>query len=258
MTTYNFATEVGVTPTTQTWELVTNTRTFQSPLTNAVQTQTRKGSYWKTTATFNNLTGADRAKMQAFLAKLDGQVHRMYFTDYGYNRSGNAPSGDSITSLTAGSLVSGITYKITSVGTTDFTAIGASSNTVGVVFQATGAGTGTGTVVTVGIQVKGASQTGSSLIADGADLSNTDYFKAGDYIAFNNEFHIVTADCSTDGLGEITIPIAPPLRKSPDDNDPINFVTPLAVMIVTSTASWDTRPGRVSNFTIEAIEDVLA
>ena len=206
MTTYNFATEVGVTPTTQTWELITNTRTFQSPLTNAIQTQTRKGSYWKTTATFDNLQGADRAKMQAFLAKLDGQVHRIFFTDYGYNRSGNAPSGDSVTNLL----------------------------------------------------VKGAGQTGSSVIADGADLSNTDYLKAGDYVAFNNEFHIVTADCSTDGLGEITIPIAPPLRKSPDDDDPINFTVPLAVMIVTSTASWDTRPGRVSNFTIEAIEDVLA
>ena len=206
MTTYNFATEVGVTPTTQTWELITNTRTFQSPLTNAIQTQTRKGSYWKTTATFDNLQGADRAKMQAFLAKLDGQVHRIFFTDYGYNRSGNAPSGDSVTNLL----------------------------------------------------VNGAGQTGSSVIADGADLSNTDYFKAGDYVAFNNEFHIVTADCSTDGLGEITIPIAPPLRKSPDDDDPINFTVPLAVMIVTSTASWDTRPGRVSNFKIEAIEDVLA
>lgn len=51
---------------------------------------------------------------------------------------------------TAGSLVTGTTYKITSVGTTDFTAIGASSNDIGVVFQATGAGTGTGTVVAVG------------------------------------------------------------------------------------------------------------
>lgn len=206
MTTYTFATDVGVTPTTQTWELVTNTRTFQSPLTNAIQTTTRKGSYWKTTATFNNLTGADRAKMQAFLAKLDGQVHRMYFTDYGYNRSGNAPSGDS-----------------------------------GVAFS-----------------VNGASQTGSSLVAHDATVSTTDYLKAGDYVAFNNEFHIVTADCDSDISGNVTIPIAPPIRTSPSDGAFINFTVPLAVMIVTSTASWDTRPGRVSNFTIEAIEDVLA
>jgi hypothetical protein len=39
----------------------------------------------------------------------------------------------------------GSLYKIASVGTTDFTAIGASSNTVGVEFTATGAGTGSGT-----------------------------------------------------------------------------------------------------------------
>ncbi len=36
-------------------------------------------------------------------------------------------------------------YMIKTVGTTDFTLIGAASNTVGLVFQATGAGTGTGT-----------------------------------------------------------------------------------------------------------------
>ncbi len=40
-------------------------------------------------------------------------------------------------------------YKIVSVGNTDFTAIGASANTVGVGFTATGAGSGTGTVVEI-------------------------------------------------------------------------------------------------------------
>lgn len=46
---------------------------------------------------------------------------------------------------TAGSLVVGREYRITTVGTTDFTLIGASTNTVGEIFTATGAGTGTGT-----------------------------------------------------------------------------------------------------------------
>ena len=50
------------------------------------------------------------------------------------------PSADS-----ASSIVPGQTYKIVSVGSTDFTLIGASSNTVGVVFTATAAGTGSGT-----------------------------------------------------------------------------------------------------------------
>jgi len=49
------------------------------------------------------------------------------------------------TSVTAGLFVIGASYTITAVGTTSFTAIGASANTVGVSFVATGVGTGTGT-----------------------------------------------------------------------------------------------------------------
>lgn len=52
------------------------------------------------------------------------------------------------TSVTAGSFVTGVRYVITTVGTTNFTLIGAASNTVGLEFTATGAGTGTGTAVT--------------------------------------------------------------------------------------------------------------
>jgi len=47
--------------------------------------------------------------------------------------------------VTAGSFRIGVQYQIVSIGTTNFTLIGASSNTVGVQFVATGAGTGTGT-----------------------------------------------------------------------------------------------------------------
>jgi hypothetical protein len=47
--------------------------------------------------------------------------------------------------VTAGAFVVGTTYTIVSVGTTDFTLIGAASNTVGVSFTATGAGSGNGT-----------------------------------------------------------------------------------------------------------------
>ena len=47
--------------------------------------------------------------------------------------------------IDAGSFVSGNVYTIVAVGNTNFVAIGASSNTVGVIFTATGAGSGTGT-----------------------------------------------------------------------------------------------------------------
>lgn len=49
--------------------------------------------------------------------------------------------------INAGSFVTSKEYTITEIGTTDFTLIGASANTVGVRFTATGAGTGTGKAI---------------------------------------------------------------------------------------------------------------
>lgn len=47
--------------------------------------------------------------------------------------------------VTAGNFTIGLTYLITSIGTTDFVSIGASENIVGILFTATGVGSGTGT-----------------------------------------------------------------------------------------------------------------
>ena len=47
--------------------------------------------------------------------------------------------------VTAGAFVSGSTYTIVTIGSTDYTLIGAASNTVGLTFTATGVGSGTGT-----------------------------------------------------------------------------------------------------------------
>jgi hypothetical protein len=52
---------------------------------------------------------------------------------------------DSLSTISAGSFAVGRTYTISYVGSTDFTLIGSSANTIGTVFTATGAGTGTGT-----------------------------------------------------------------------------------------------------------------
>jgi len=56
--------------------------------------------------------------------------------------------GAATATISAGSFVVGTVYTILTVGTTDFTAIGASSNTVGVIFTATGAGSGSGNATT--------------------------------------------------------------------------------------------------------------
>jgi hypothetical protein len=61
------------------------------------------------------------------------------------NNDASSISYEQGTSTNAGNFITGVSYQITSVGTTNFIAIGASSNTVGTVFVATGAGSGTGT-----------------------------------------------------------------------------------------------------------------
>lgn len=58
------------------------------------------------------------------------------------------------TVVAATAITSGETYIIQTVGTTDFTLIGAASNNVGVSFVATGAGTGTGTASIAGSQAE--------------------------------------------------------------------------------------------------------
>lgn len=65
------------------------------------------------------------------------------------------------TTVNAGSFVVGTTYTILTVGDTNFVSIGAASNTVGVVFVATGAGTGTGTA-TLNSNIVPFSQAGKS------------------------------------------------------------------------------------------------
>ena len=69
--------------------------------------------------------------------------------EFSYDRFASATYGKRYAppsnKVLAGSFVAGRYYKISSIGSTNFTLIGAASNTVGLVFLATGVGTGTGT-----------------------------------------------------------------------------------------------------------------
>ena len=191
-----------ITPATNTFELVSNTRTYQSPLTNAVQTASRKGSLWKASLQFNNLSGDDRKVMQAFLVKLNGQQHRFTLFDHSHTPRG--------------------------------------------------AGGGT-------LRVNGASQSGTTLVCDGATASVNNYLRAGDYISFNNELHMVVADASSDASTNLTLSIAPPIRKTPADNTIVDYSVPVVgVFMLAGPASWNTSTDITSSFNITAVEDVLA
>lgn len=108
----------------------------------------------------NDLTQPEVEPFYAVEIDLDSGPLRLW-TGYGDRGIGDA--------LAANQIISGQKYLITSVGTTNFTAIGADSNTVGLFFTATGTGSGTGTVQTA--YTGGGALMGISGLEEVADLS---------------------------------------------------------------------------------------
>jgi len=94
-----------INPSATTWELVQNTRFFRSPVTNAVQTVGRKGAFWHVTMTFSNLQTAERAQLQAFITKLNGQEHKFVMHDHAYVRRGTGGGSPVTTASQTGSTV---------------------------------------------------------------------------------------------------------------------------------------------------------
>jgi len=83
--------------------------------------------------------------------------------------------GGTPATFTAGSFIPGLEFQIKSIGTTDFTLIGAASNTVGEFFTATGVGTGTGEAYLYGDGGKGVQiepGDGEAIVIDGMTFSN--------------------------------------------------------------------------------------
>lgn len=78
----------------------------------------------------------------------NNQTYEVVYIDayhFGIKNIAVPSDGTKPVAVAATALVAGGSYTITTIGTTDFTLVGASANTVGIVFTATGAGTGTGT-----------------------------------------------------------------------------------------------------------------
>ncbi len=84
--------------------------------------------------------------------------------------------------------------------------------------------------------VNGASQTGTSLVTDGAQASTT-VLKAGDFFSVNSELKMVTADATSDGSGNLTINFVPSLRSSPSDNASLTLVNPVCTMKLTGDST---------------------
>jgi hypothetical protein len=104
--------------------------------------------------------------------------------------------------------------------------------------------------------VQGAAQTGSSIVTDGWTAGQTGVVKVGDYIQVGTELKIVTADANSDGSGNTTISIAPPIRVSPNDNAAIVVTNPTVIMCLSdgNQARWQVQPTPVYNLSIACEE----
>jgi len=102
--------------------------------------------------------------------------------------------------VTAGSFVSGRKYTIVTVGNTNFTSIGAASNTVGVIFTSSGVGSGTGTArdYSVVAEINGAALTGTGAHLNAAGDFYVGNAASGAYMFFDQSEGTMTIRGSLD------------------------------------------------------------
>lgn len=112
-----------------------------------------------------------------------------------------APIQQTGATVNAGSFVVGNQYSILVVGSTSFTAIGASANTVGVIFTATGVGSGSGSATNVPTVGKYLASTGSTTYWATPDIGNSvSVVNAGSFVVGNTYtiYQLANAGAQTD------------------------------------------------------------
>ena len=112
-------------------------------------------------------------------------------------------------------------------------------------------GIGTGTPL-----VKGASQTGYSLLIDGLTPSTTNILKAGDWLQIDNSLYKNLTNVNSNGSGEATLDIAPRL-KSHADNATVIFNNPKGIFrLAEGQVFWEKSLDGFNDFTILAVEAI--
>ena len=109
--------------------------------------------------------------------------------------------------------------------------------------------------------VNGAAQTGGSLATDGWTASTTNILRAGDYISFTNgdanaELHMVVEDANSNGSGEATLAIEPPIRSAPADNAALTVTSAVCEMALVDDdqAAWDADQMSIYGISFSGVE----
>lgn len=97
--------------------------------------------------------------------------------------------------------------------------------------------------------VRGAGQSGQTIVIDGVPPNTTNWIREDDYLQFGTgataRLHKAILDANSDGAGIVTVDIWPRLRESPADNS--------AVVVTNCVGRWRRPPGEQSpGWSIEA------
>lgn len=111
--------------------------------------------------------------------------------------------------------------------------------------------------------VKGAGQTGNTLLTDGWTNSVTGILLKGDYFQIgtgsSSRLHMITEDANSNGSGEALLTFEPALRYSPTDNLALTVINPRGVFQLSSNDyAWSVNPGPVYRLSFQAVEVVNA
>lgn len=114
------------------------------------------------------------------------------------------------------------------------------------------AGAGGGTPL-----VNGASQTGLTLVIDGATPSVAGWLLAGDRIGLaNGRLVEVAEDCDSDASGNVSVPLVNPIQSAPDDNSAIEIDAPAMICrLADPSFGYDNTPPNFGGFTFTLVQD---
>jgi len=103
------------------------------------------------------------------------------------------------------------------------------------------------------VQTNGSNQTGRSIATDGWPNSTT-VLAAGQYVTINNQLLQLTADVTSNGSGQATLSVEPPVRQPVADNSAVEYKNPYCLMYLNEKPSLSVEPGYVYSLSMSLRE----
>jgi len=103
------------------------------------------------------------------------------------------------------------------------------------------------------VQTNGSNQTGRSIATDGWPNSTT-ALTAGQYVTINNQLLQLTADVTSNGSGQATLSVEPPVRQPVADNSAVEYKNPYCLMYLNEKPSLSVEPGYVYSLSMSLRE----